>query len=203
MAERAIGNYRLRRAYLTGLVHCDQYDTLIWDDVDGLLLRRPDTMLSLMEKHPRSVIAPVLPGSSCVDALQTWLTCGYRTDYGGAMKAFPCSGTSVAPVAMVADSIDRMQVYHRTIFARGLDSNPLTLQQGCWQAIAWRHGKLIEYPRHKCQVDILSLQSRPEFYHACTEKVADWFWEAFQAGYERLLDDPRDRFDSCPWAPQA
>jgi hypothetical protein len=102
---------------------------------------------------------------------------------------------------MILDNMDLLFEFHREWVRRGSNgpSGGAVCEMGAWQGIASTHKPGAALNIRLYQVDYLKLQTRPEMYHACTEKRATWFWEAFLDGYESHVNHPKDGFEDCSW----
>lgn len=197
IAGLANTNFWVRNLYLPSLA-CAA-DVLVWDDVDGLFLRRPETWIRGITEHPKSCCSVWQHGYGIPEAVDIWgrVAPDVMESY---TKMAPAHGTHSAPVSMVKDAMPLLFEFHREWARSGKGAvGGAVCEMGAWQGIASRHRPAAALNVQLYQIDFLQLQKRPEMYHACTEKRAKWFWEAFLSGYGRHLADPADDFKAVEW----
>ncbi len=193
--ELAQKNFWVRNLYLPSIV-C-QADTLVWDDTDGLFLRRPDTWIDAIKNHPGALTSIWKPKYGIMGALNIWEQIDPDIAKAYARVA-PVHGTHSAPRAMVIDALPKLASFHRK-WMENPDTGGAVCEMGAWQGIASRHRPGLMLSSQNYQIDVLQLQLRPEMYHSCTEKYAGWFWNAFLDGYEKHIENPVDGFERCSW----
>jgi hypothetical protein len=194
IARMAGADFWIRNLYLPSLACPTPY--LIWDDVDGLFLRRPEAWIEAMRANPHAVIGAVRPGNQVAVAAHIWELAANETLVRPDL--YPTHGTHSAPKAVITDRLTELAKYHRVWWSmfrpremeqRGGPASGFVSEMGAWQCAVARWGQVQYLPRELYQIDCLSLQCEPELFHACSEKNLPWFWESFQAGYARLVGE--------------
>lgn len=189
-------NFWVRNLYLPSLI-CDA-SILVWDDTDGLFMRRPDSWIKALKDFPNACTSIWKQGYGIVPAHSIWLRVNPELARVYRIMA-PVHGTHSAPPEMIRNSLRDLAAYHRRWMEQGEQGGGSVSEMGAWQGVAasWRPGVVLSTINY--QIDYLQLQTRPEVYHACTEKNAEWFWESFLSGYETHIDNPKNDFAACSW----
>lgn len=186
IADMALSNFWVRNLYLPSLA-CEA-DVLIWDDVDGLFLRRPTFWIWAIDEHPEALATLHEKGFGIQAAVDLWREVAPEVAQSY-LKMGCVHGTHSAPPSLILDRLPLLQAYHRRWFANGGGSGGAVCELGAWQGIAATFGPHVGLPPTKYQIDLLSLRHEPELYHSCSEKNFSWFWQSFLIGYDKYIGE--------------
>lgn len=199
IAELAAENFWVR--FLLTQYLCADAKAIIWDDVDGLFLRRPEGLITAIAEQPDAVISVWAPDAFIQRA--RWLWSKVDPDLPALRRRqTPVVGTHYAPVALVRDRLDQVEAYLRLWQENNAGEQPgsgAVCAMGLWQGLAMSWPKRVALRPERYQIDYCSLHLRPELVHACSQKCVHWYWRAFLDGYADYLEDPRDTTEDYWW----